>query len=351
MTDDTTRRCNATSNSRRCEFRGTTTELQDHADELEHPMCTICQIRSLRPAEDTVCEKCIQRTRDQLNEIVTVTVHQASRIIEFSGYYGMFGADLLVMTTDGSIDGGGPDDWLTDPTPVIAILEANARSWRRGFGEPPAETIATVTNCAGYLQRNLWRAGAELDEFSDFVTEISTLHSRLLHTAGLIDDPERAPAECFECGGRLIRRYQPLKSDPRQRLERIKHKVNTSAKRRLLPTSPKERREMVIAAVLGRAGEGLIDRFECPRCGTTYTWAQYGLALRTRADVCQGWVDIGLAAEVARRPERTLRTWVDRQRVSVACRVDDHRLIVWWPDVLAEMLKSKPRHAEDEQVA
>lgn len=50
-----------------------------------------------------------------------------------------------------------------------------------------------------------------------------------------------------------------------------------------------------------------------------------------------GWVPLSLAAVVARRPVRTVRTWVsDPSSVRSACRVKDRRLLVWWPDVHAK---------------
>lgn len=335
----------------RCDFKGTREERDQHAIEAGHPLCAICSSRSLRSSEVAVCDPCVARTRDELDAIVATVIDDAPTMIAYSGYYGMFGADLLVMTADGSIEGGGPDDWLTDPTPVIAILEANERDWRRHFAEPPAEDVATVTSCAAYLRRNLGRAAAEHPAFDEFVTEIRTLHSRLLHTAGLIDDPERAPAECFTCGGRLVRVYRPLKSDPHHRLERIKHKVNTSATRRKRPTSAKERRAMVLAAVAGREQEGLTDKLQCSNCGTTYTFAQYGLALRSKADSLEGWVEVQLAADASRRPVRTIRTWMASLQVSSSCRVEDRRQFVWWPDVAteAERAAQRQRHAKDQR--
>lgn len=115
---------------------------------------------------------------------------------------------------------------------------------------------------------------------------------------------------------------------------------------------------MVLAAVAGREGEGLTDQLECSNCGMTYTFAQYGLALRARADECKGWVDVKLAAETARVAEKTIKTWTYRQRVSSACRVRDQRLLVWWPEVLelAEELRSQRaeiqrRRAENKRIA
>lgn len=103
---------------------------------------------------------------------------------------------------------------------------------------------------------------------------------------------------------------------------------------------------MVLAAVSGREFEGLTDKLECSNCGETYTFAQYGLALRTRADACKGWVDIKLAAEVSRVPERNIRAWIDRQKVASACRIDDHRLLVWWPELHELAVESRLRHAK-----
>lgn len=108
---------------------------------------------------------------------------------------------------------------------------------------------------------------------------------------------------------------------------------------------------MVLAAVAGREQEGLTDKLQCSNCGTTYTFAQYGLALRSKADSLEGWVEVQLAADASRRPVRTIRTWMASLQVSSSCRVEDRRQFVWWPDVAteAERAAQRQRHAKDQR--
>lgn len=141
------------------------------------------------------------------------------------------------------------DHWPTDPTPVIACLEANERDWRHEFGHGPVVTTATISGCAGYLLTWLALAARTHPAFDEFAGEIRQLAITVTHATGLADDPVVAPAKCFDCGGDLIKPYRA----PVTAVERLRK---------------------------GRPSEGLPDDWECSKCGGVYDTASYFLAVR-----------------------------------------------------------------------
>lgn len=141
------------------------------------------------------------------------------------------------------------DHWPSDPTPVLAVLEANARDWRSEFGHRVSDSIATVENTIGYLLTWLPLAARTHPCFEEFANEIQALHSQLAHVTGQANDPAEADAPCFDCGGKLIRDYRP-------------------------PIPTQRRRE-------GNAYEGLPDNWTCRRCKREYAPSEYWLAVRS----------------------------------------------------------------------
>lgn len=287
MTDDRTYPCNATSNGRRCDYRGTAADLAEHAVEYGHPLCRICQ-HSLRNHESRTCDRCVQNCRDSLRAIAE-TFPQAPEVIEHTGDF-----NLLTMVVDGNADSLRPykpqqhqrpsvaypdlagaeivhpafttlpagdgrehfkDHWPSDPAVVIAVLDVNERDWRNTFGHGPAVEAASVETCARYLLTWLSLAARTHPTFEEFAAEINQLAVSLIHRTGLADDPVIAggykdPIRCFDCKtGRLVRMYRP----PVQPV-------------------PRPRRGLEV--------EGLPDEFDCDHCGSIYSTTTYYLAVR-----------------------------------------------------------------------
>lgn len=384
-----------TERDERCPWRGSLAEFDEHTEETGHEACTVCSW-PLADDEDGACGRCLDRIRDDLTDIEDGYATLPT-IVERSGYrMGRFpGGNALVMLADGSMaspqtpnayteprdvaptvhvehpaitgenlthpayveervpsDGREHvrDHWKNDPVSVLAALEALERDWRHELGHGPADDIATVSGSVGYLGRWLATAARKHEAFSESVAEIRQLRTRILHAAGLADDPDPAPAECFECGGRLYRPYRPLQ---RTLGERLRHAAEASsdddgrirkhitAELQKHPDRPVDRKRLRVPsrvtrvrhAVAGDDREGRSDTLICSRCRCTYDEAQYALALKTRANSIQGWISVRVAAETLRRPEQTVWRWVRELVVRSACTVDPRRIVVEWEEV------------------
>lgn len=402
--DDTTSgastfRCRATVDGERCEFTGTRDQLQEHAAEVEHATCVLCGI-VLNEFEQQVCairigkEKratCVERLDATLADIFDAYATLPG-VVEASGYRmgRLPGGDALVMLADGSMESPQApnrytqphevaptvhvehpaivgdevvhpayveervpsdgrehlrDHWKSDPASVLAELEVMERNWRRDFHHGPADEIATVTTCVAYLRRWLPVAARRLDDIDEFAAELRSLHAKLLHTAGLADDPESAPANCFDCGGRLQRHYRPLRETVEERLRRAtswasrddqrikKHLAKETRKHPERPPSKlrvHSRATRVRQAAGGDDREGLADTWTCAQCHRTYDTAEYGLALRMRANSITGWVTVRVAAETLRRHPERIRRWVADLLIPSACSVVTRQTLVEW---------------------
>lgn len=306
--------------------------------------CIICAAPLQKDRRQT-CTECVGRVRVNLADIEYAAAMLPAVILK-SGYHtgSLPGGDALVMLADGSLTGGGPDDWPSDPTPIIAVLESWERNWRRTLGHDPAVNVATITRSLGYLNGYLDRAAETLPSFTVFATEIRELHHRLTHVAGSANDPLKAAAACFDCGEkRLIRVYRHSLIRPWE--DRINAAVIRHSR---LP--PAEFIAAVTEELKPRAGfdwEGAVDDYRCAACGRHYDRESYFLALRAAANDSDGWLPVAEAARAVYRPQRTIRTWVDRctedgRGVRAACEVKltldvEHwrgPIVVWWRDVI-----------------
>lgn len=290
----------------RCPWRGDEPEAHD-----DHNLCLLGG-HFLHDGDVRFCGRCVTRTLTDLDEIVTAWI-ELETVVSTSGYRmrGIPGGDALVMLAAGSLEGGGPDDHIRfrDPVPVLVALHFWERDWRETFGHSHyPRWKATVTSVTGYLREWTWLAARTHDAFDDYAREVRTLRSRLQHVAGLANDPYRMPAECFDCHGPLLREYR---------------KPATATTGRL-----------------GHDGEGLTDDMTCRDCGRVYRQADYGYALLALAASCSGWVTVRMAADAARRPERTIWTWLQRGEITAACRLSDRRLIVEWDEVAQHATRS-----------
>ena len=282
---------------RRCDFRGD--DLEEHARESGHWLCVVCRYRSLADFEPQTCGICIGRVRADLADIL-----EAFALLEPRG------TTALTLLGDGTMQRYTPKadiplydwTWPNDPLPVLPALMSWEDFIREELKAPKGEADPTLTDVVGWLSQNLdsrLNISQSFAGFDEFVTEVRKHRSALQHAAALVADPVEAPAECFECGEALLRTYQP----PLRAIHGIR---------------------------LGLKSEGLVDKWTCSGCRSEYDQTRYFLALKAKAS---SWVSVPLAAETAQKPVRTLRTWIRRLQVTAACRIDDHAVLVWWPDV------------------
>lgn len=355
--NDLTFRCRSTVDGERCDFAGTRQQLTDHATELDHATCVLCGI-ILSEYEQQVCSvrigkerraTCVEQLDVALGDILDAYATLPT-IIEKSGYHqgALPGGNALVLLVDGSVTGGGPDDDMRyhDPVPVLAQLYEIERWWAQELDlTREARGDATVTSTIAWLRDALPYAARNYDEIVEVASEIRTLRSRLQHAAGLADDPEEAPAECFDCGGRLRRVYRPLRETVAERLRRATQWTSSDDRRiakhvaketRKHPGEPprklriSSRATRVRQAAGGDDREGLADTWTCGQCHRSYDQAEYRLALRMRANSITGWVTIRVAAETLRRHPERLRRWAVDQLIPSACSVMTRQLVVDW---------------------
>lgn len=369
MSDDEpkTYRCRAGTEGQRCSFHGTRDELADHADEMGHPRCIVpkgrddngerrvCSV-ALAWHEIQCCDRCVIKVRDDLDAVAAAFAH-LERVISQGAYRGVVW-DALTLAADGSLaspqrpdqytrpidlaptvhvehveivgdavthlafieerlpsDGREHvvDHWPADPMSVLAVLEHNERDWRHEFGHGPAVDMATMAGCLGYLRKWHPLAARTHPGFDDYAETIRDLRSKLEHVVGFADDPVRAPAQCFDCRGQLVRSFAP----PTATTEIPEHDCALCGTRH--------------AGRHGGNSEGLTDDWTCRGCGRVYDQASYFLALRAAKDSCQGWVPIRLAATVLRIPSSTLFRWASRGEVETVR--ENGRTFVEWSEV------------------
>lgn len=302
----------------RCEFRtDDDSEAEQHARESGHYRCVVCQWRFLATHEQQTCGICIGRVRADLADIV-----EAFALLE------PVGTTALTLLGDGTMQRlfrqdetdsykasahplahgeGQPkpirDELLSDPLPILPAL----MSWEDFIREHypyvgKGKVDPTLSEVVDWLTVNLdsrLEIAQTFPGFDEFASQVRRHRSAMQHAAELVADPVEAPADCFECGEPLLRTYRA-------------------------PARPIQGRR------LGLKDEGLVDTWTCSGCRSEYDQTRYFLALRAKAS---SWVSVPLAAETAQRPVKTLRSWIRRLQVMAVCRVEDHSVQVWWPDV------------------
>lgn len=301
----------------RCDFRTTDDEpLAAHAIGAGHPLCRCCT-RSLTEHEPSTCERCLTDARTLLAGIATMFGELGQHLGHLNGSLRphtsrstdgapLPGATVLVMLAGGSE--GLSDDAETakdtDPPSVAYELGWWALEWQdtRGehedLGHSPART---VLKASGYLERKMRWAANSHDGFEVFLADLKRLHAICERATGRDLPVERAGADCFECGGNLIR---------------------------------------VVDRTTGVSTEDVA----CSTCHVEYDQARYRLALRAawERDV-QDWLPLTEAARLIVRNVETVETWSKRGQVGSACRLGDGRKLVWWPDVQARMRELRER--------
>jgi len=337
----------------RCDYTG---DLTQHALDTGHPVCYVCNRRSLTIHERQTCATCIARTRADLADIETLHARLDPYLIEsrFPANSGaektsgsqedlLLGGDALAMVAPGGTGsptsrrivsttretepikypefGNHPayvrgvvhsiagrehvaDELDYDPHSVSGLLAIHEDDWRHQLRHPAAGP-PSVTSSVAYLTSQLDRMAQAYSEFDTFADDINKLRLRLKTAIGLSEQPVRG-ADCFDCGNPLVRRYR-YKGDGLKPPFKETH------------------------------GPGLEDHYTCERCDRVYTQAEYMLAVRSHhGDQPVGvWRPVAVAAWLVGRPFQTLHTWLRDPSIPIAaaCLVRERRIVVWMPDV------------------
>jgi hypothetical protein len=356
----------------RCDFEAD--DLAEHAAEAGHYLCIVCQRRSLTVHERQTCATCVAAVRADLADIL-----EAVALLEPSSVVGLTllgdgtmqrhpheyelrsrNAQRHPLAADDEPATPKPirDEWDSDPLPVLAALASWEDYLRSDYGDEKGAVPANLSATVDYLTINLdsrHNFAQTFPGFDDLAREIRHHRGAGTHAAGLADDPLEAEADCFDCGGPLLRTYAPPTELDEERARRIALKAYIEAcddairaARAASRSASLIRREQNAALALlseprpGRAREGLTDDWTCGWCRRVYNQTSYFLALRAKAS---SWVPIPLAAETTQRSIWTVRSWARRGLVTAACRVLDRAVLVWWPDVSDRAF----RHADDTQ--
>lgn len=342
----------------RCDYAAT--DLSEHAHETGHLLCIVCRRRSLTEFEAQTCPVCIAAVRADLADIAAGyatleptgltamtmlgdgTMQRLFRRDEWASY----GVTPHPLARDGEqVVKPIRDEWPSDPLPVVAALASWEDYWRADFGDPtgpPATLSGVVTYLTAHLDTG-HRAAQRHPAFDEFAQEVRRLRTVVQHSAGLADIPVAAPAECFDCGGPLLRTF----AEPRTTAEDVTRRkqlvayiaatITDADRARRASRNPapvhvarREAERMLFARRRGTVREGLTDDWTCAWCRRVYDQPSYFLALRAASS---SWVSVRLAADTARRSVWTVWSWLRRGLVTGACRVEDRMVVVWWPDV------------------
>lgn len=366
-------------------------QLLEHATDAAHPLCQVCR-RSL-PVEDRgTCEQCLTESRSLLAGIVTMWAELPTHLGHPSGARydesvsaskdkPLLGGDALVLAGPGGSGQTGRRLWpselkqglvqnydgrehavdnhASDAPSVAQLLTEWEDDWRHTRTEPaaalPARSTATVISAAaGYLEVHARWAARAHPAFDQYVTDLRQLHHRLERATGRDERIVKADAECFRCGAgalvREIRAGRPCHHDTAT-LPAFPGEweldddglvlLDENDKPVRVPVAERRRRyELAMEqweADHGRCQQqgGYADRWTCQRCGDTYDWQRYLLAVRTkvRGTPAGDWGLPGHLALVHGVPVKTILTWARRGVVAVACILGDSRMRVSAEDV------------------
>lgn len=198
-------------------------QLLDHAQASSHFLCGCCG-NSLREDEPRVCEGCLTLARTHLAGIVTLYDELPSHLgharaaVYDSDIKGaedghpLPGGDVLVLLSGGS-QGLAEDEWTTkdgDPVSVPFTLTWWSKAWREDRNDPdltrPGSLRSETHAAAAYLEVHARWAANTHPGFEQFATDLRDLHRALEQATGRLRHPTKANADCFDCGGPLVRR-------------------------------------------------------------------------------------------------------------------------------------------------
>jgi hypothetical protein len=334
-------------------------QLAQHAAAAGHPLCII-DGRSLQPDETQTCTRCLHRAREQLSGIRTMFDELPAHLRTVGNGWSsggprggsdgrpLPGGDVLALLGRGSA-GLSEDSETTrddDPTSVAFELGWWEAEWRELRGDAahlgsPRSASREVRDAVAYLARHDGWAARNHPGFDEYAADLRRLHGRLERATGRAGRRQVAEAECFDCGGDLVRQLKNgtrcghvLPPFPPEAVVPLGIRFTIDERRRLHAWQL-ERWERAH----GRCEQGgFEDQWTCSRCGALYDWTRYLQALRAhlQAHPAQGWSlpeHVGVTLGVN---PKTVRTWARRGLVAAACLVGDRRLRVWFPQVAEE---------------
>lgn len=290
----------------------------EHAEAAGHPLCVVCGRRSVTVEEGQTCGPCLSEVRANLAGVFAlwVDLHRmvgGPRGVAGNGGRGggdehaLPGGTVLALLAPGS--SGGAPRRLT-PTDIARGLDGREHQvdnhpddtpsagwtlvtweddWRHTRREPAAEHAAhtdeAVKAAHGYLERHtLWASGgvpgqAGHPAFDEYADELRALHVRMQQAAQQLRNPTKAGADCFDCGGDLVRLVDP--------------------------------------------DTGLEDEHvTCSYCEQVYNPGRYRWALKAAAEAAsrievdgERWATPAALARDLDRSERTVRSWHQRGQI------------------------------------
>lgn len=303
-------------NCNRCDWRPDQSDSEPWSDQLAahavdagHWLCTCCG-RSLTRDETANCETCLTDVRSHLAGVLLMFDELPHHLRTVAGStlsgprggadgHPLPGGRVLALLGPGSPGGAarrltrtdlerGTDgrehriDNLPTDTPSVAwSLASWEDSFRHERADDPAMTgtsIPRMVRGAGhYLDVHARWAANHHPAFADFCEDLRSLHATLEEATHRRRRPTRAGADCFDCGGDLIRRVV----------------------------------------------DGLEeDHVTCVRCHTQYDPGRYRLALKAAAEGAsrmtwdgQRWATPSVLAAELGRSEHTIRSWAQREHV------------------------------------
>lgn len=202
------------------------------------------------------------------------------------------------------------DNTAGDPVSVAWTLSSWEADWREFRGEQipdgwPRSTAAVVRHAARYLQQHARWAATSHSGFDDYADDLRLLHGSLEAATGRALRRSKANAECFACGGDLVRPLLQI------RVEQwwLPGAVGPLPQVQVWEGMVEE------TVVNGRGEEEPV--WACARCHERYDKARYNLALGdrieegSRLDVAgEAYATPQLTASLVGRREQTVRNWL-----------------------------------------
>jgi hypothetical protein len=224
----------------RCDFVGDAdSPLADHATSSGHWLCGSCG-RSLADTDPRMsCESCLTAARSNLAGILVMWQELPAHLRTVAGSalggtrggsdgHPLPGGSVLALLGPGSpgvaarrltktdvargLDGRehGVDNLAEDAPSVAWSLATWEDDWRHTRGDDPAMTGSSVSrvvqSAAHYLDVHARWAANNHGAFDEFADDLRKLHSRLEVATHRLRRPTKLGADCFDCGGDLIRR-------------------------------------------------------------------------------------------------------------------------------------------------
>jgi hypothetical protein len=278
--------------------------------------CAICQ----RTHDTGACAACLSVARRNLATITRLWPRleaeaQLGRHATHVGA-GIPGGDALVLATPGATEHGRHgqlshrlatgldvshtnDELRTDPRPALAVLLKWESVWRarQGHATDLAPTLDRVASYLGEHLHDMARDGAAATAcFYDLASTARALEDVLSEG----ERPEVTRVPCWECGARLVKVY---------------------------------------------ADKASADHYRCPRCGEVYDRGRFDRAKHDHlaSQGAERYVTVADAQVATGRPEKTIRTWAQRQLIATDRDPSTNRLLVWWPHVRAQHMAAGER--------